>query len=213
MIAAKDRLDPQRTCMVFFDTSTYVRDGTFQTDQSDKQQLVANWRNQLAVARDLRMMVAWPQTAMRADVTNYYARMTDVANDGTPFPVGQRRPISRNLFGAPHIRTIETIATDPNDYIFWKERWDPWQYTTFELSLHRRNIDTIVANGGVTEVGIAATVFGSHRMDFDIVVVSDGCYTGHPERHEVLIKKVFPSLARIRTADQVIQMLKAGAES
>jgi len=196
---------------MFFDTAGYIKDGTYQTDLPDRVQMVANWRNQLAVARELNMMVAFPQTAQRPDATNYFARKQDLANDGTPFAVGESRPMSANTLGAPQIRTIEDIATGPNDYIFWKERWDPWQYTTFELSLRRRKVDTIIANGGVTEVGIAASVFGAHRLDFDIVVVSDGCYTGHPRRHEVFIRKVFPSMARIRTADQVIAMLREGA--
>jgi nicotinamidase-related amidase len=212
MVAEKDRLDPQRTCLVFFDTAPYVRDGTFQTELPDKLDMVANWRKQLALARELQMMVAFPQTAQRPDATNYFPRTVDVANDGTPFALGEQRPMSRNTLGAPHIRTIEEIATDPNDYVFWKERWDPWQYTTFELSLRRRRVDTIIANGGVTEIGIAATVFGAHRLDFDVVVVSDGCYTGHPRRHEVFIQKIFPPMARIRTADEVIAMLAAGAE-
>jgi len=194
---------------VFFDTGRYVNNGMFSTEVPEMRDIAANWQKQLAIARELHMMVAFPQTAQRPDTTNYFPRMIDIGDDGNPMPLGARRPMSGNTLGAPHVRTIEEIATDPNDYVFWKERWDPWQYTAFELSLRRRKVDTIIANGGVTEAGIAATVYGGHRLDFGVVVVSDGCYTRRPECQEVFMKKIFPSMTRVRTADEVISMLKA----
>jgi nicotinamidase-related amidase len=195
--------------MVFFDTASYVKDGQYQTELPERQNMVANWRELLTLAHQLQMMVAFPQTAQRADETNYFARFQDVTNDGTPFPIGERRPMSRNILGAPDIDCVADLATESNDYVFFKERWDPWQYTTFELSLRRRRVDTIIANGGATEVGIAATVFGAHRLDFDVVVVSDGCYSGSSRRNDLFMKKVFPSMARIRTAAEVVRMLRA----
>jgi nicotinamidase-related amidase len=71
-------------------------------------------------------------------------------------------------------------------------------------------VDTLVANGGATQWGIAATAYGAHRLDVDLVVVSDGCYSGNSNQHDILMKYMFPGMGRVRTTDQVLAMLKAG---
>ncbi|MEK7819625.1 MAG: isochorismatase family protein, partial [Pseudomonadota bacterium] len=43
-----------------------------------------------------------------------------------------------------------------------------------ELSLRTRGVDTIILTGGSTEIGVAATAYGAHALDFDIVFVSLG---------------------------------------
>ena len=212
MAAEKDRLDPARSCMVFFDTSTYVKNGKFASNDPKDAAMIRAWQGQLALARELKMMIAWPQTAQRPDGSAYFPRRQDIGDDGKPLPIGKRRPISNNVLGAPHIRTIEDIATGPKDYIFWKERWDPFQGTNFEACLRLSGIDTLIANGGATSVGIASTAYGAHRLDFDLVVVSDGCYHGiADEEHEVFVNEIFPGMGRVRTADQVMAMLRASA--
>jgi nicotinamidase-related amidase len=209
MFAEKDRLDPKRSCMVFFDTSTYVKNGKFASDNPKEAAMVRNWQALLGLARELKMMIAWPQTAQRPDGTAYFPRRQDIGDDGKPLPIGTRRPISNNVLGAPHIRTIEDIATGPRDYIFWKERWDPFQGTNFESCLRLAGVDTLIANGGATGVGIASTAYGAHRLDFDLVIVSDGCYPGlEPGEHDVFMKEIFPGIGRVRAADQVMAMLK-----
>jgi nicotinamidase-related amidase len=211
VVAEKDRLDPARSCMVFFDTSTYVKNGKFVSGDSKDAAMIRAWQGQLALARELKMMIAWPQTAQRPDGSAYFPRRQDIGDDGKPLAIGKRRPISNNVLGAPHIRTIEGIATGPKDYIFWKERWDPFQGTNFESCLRLLGIDTLIANGGATGVGIASTAYGAHRLDFDLVVVSDGCYHGGSnEEHEIFLKEIFPGMGRVRTSNQVMSMLRAG---
>lgn len=209
MALEKDRLDPRRTCMVFFDTASRVKNGVFASDDPKEAALIRNWRAELALARELKMMIAWPQTAQLPDGAGYFPRRQDRELNGKPLPLGVRRPMSMNVLGAPHIRVIEDIAKGPRDYIFWKEHWDPFEGTNFESVLRLSGVDTIIANGGATRWGIAATAYGAHRLDFDLVVVSDGCYSGGLE-HDVLMKHMFPGMGRVRTADQVLAMLRAG---
>src|ERR1051326_5089955 len=107
--AEKDRLDPARSCMVFFDTSTYVKNGKFASDDPKDAAMIKAWQGELTLARELKMMIAWPQTAQRPDGSAYFPRRQDIGDDGKPLPIGKRRPISNNVLGAPHIRTIEEI--------------------------------------------------------------------------------------------------------
>jgi nicotinamidase-related amidase len=78
------------------------------------------------------------------------------------------------------------------------------------VSLRLRGIDTIVVNGGSTEIGIAATAYAAQALDFDLVVVSDGCTSGHADCQALFMTNVFPRMGRVRTTDQVLAMLQAG---
>jgi nicotinamidase-related amidase len=210
---ATDRLDPQHTCLLFFDTSKSVVNGPTLKREArlpERDSIVENWQRQLALARELGMMVAYAQTAQRPDGANYFPRMMDLDDEDKPFPIGARRPMSPNVLGVQRVETVDEIAPGPDDYIFYKERWDPWQGTNFELSLRRRGIDTIIANGGATDIGIAATAYGAHRLDFDIVIVSDGCLSRHADGHDVFMREVYPRIGRVRTTNQVLAMLRAG---
>jgi nicotinamidase-related amidase len=209
-----ESLDPRHTCLLFFDTSKlFVNGPTLKAEdrRHDDVVAVANWQRQLALARELNMMIAYAHTAQRADQSNYYPRLLDLDENLQPYPDGMRRPMSRAVFGTEAVQVIDEIAPRPEDYMIWKERWDPWHQTTFELSLRRRNIDTIIVNGGATEIGIAATAYGAHRLDFDVVFVADGCTSRYADCQEIFMKSVFPRIGRVRTTDQVLAMLRAGA--
>ncbi len=157
------------------------------------------------------MMVAYASTENRPDGADYYPRWTDTDIRGNPFPeAGTRIAIGRHIAGTPDVAVIPEIAPSPEDYFFPKPRWNPFHETTLASSLRRRGVDVIVVNGGSTEIGITATVYGAQALDFDLVVVSDGCTSRHPDCHDLLMKKIFPRIGRVRTTDQVITMLQAG---
>lgn len=207
---AGDTLDPNRTCLLFFDTSRLFVNGPSLSPSGRRVGVgdaVRNWVRQARAARQLDMMVAYAHTAQRSDQANYYPRLMDRTEDMELYPPGVRRPMSRAIIGSPEVQVIDEITPRPGDYMFWKERWDPWHQTTFELSLRRRGIDAIVVNGGSTEIGIAATAYGAHRLDFDFVVVSDGCTSEYPEDQAVLMNSIFPRIGRVRNTDQVLKML------
>jgi nicotinamidase-related amidase len=206
-----DYLDPQRTCLLFFDTKNSSVNGPSLKPENRAPNVVVavkNWQRQLELARRLRMMVAYALTAQRADQSNYFPRLVDRFQPARPGDT--RRPMSRAVIGTPEVQVIDQLTPAHDDYVFWKERFDPFHQTTFEMSLRMRQIDTIIANGGVTQTGIAATAYGAMRLDFDVVFVSDGCYTSDPEIQEVLMGEVFPRMGRVRTTDQVLAMLRTG---
>jgi nicotinamidase-related amidase len=206
-----DYLDPQHTCLLFFDTKNSSVNGRSLKPEGRPPSVVSavkNWQRQLELARRLRMMVAYALTAQRADQSNYFPRLVDHFQPARMDDV--RRPMSRAVIGTPEVQVIEELTPAFDDYVFWKERFDPFHQTTLELSLRMRQVDTLIVNGGVTQTGIAATAYGAHRLDFDVVFVSDGCTTSDPEIHEVLMEDVFRLIGRVRTTDQVVEMLRAG---
>jgi nicotinamidase-related amidase len=214
---ADDSLVPRQTCLLFFDTSNlFVNGPTLDPKDRTAQaaSAVANWRRQLDLARELDVMVAYAHTAYRPDGANYYSRLNDADIGGRPFPEPPGRvPMSRSVFGTREVAVVDEIAPRPEDYMFWKPRWNPFHQTQFEVSLRLRGIDTIVVNGGSTEIGIAATAYAAQALDFDLVVVSDGCTSGHADCQALFMTNVFPRMGRVRTTDQVLAMLQAGKSS
>ena len=208
----RERLDPKHTCLLFFDTSNVFVNGPTLDPQARSPLVtdaVANWRRQLAKARELKMMVVYGLTAHRPDGENYFARLTDTDMGSVPYPEGSgRQQLGRTIIGRSEITAIEEIPPSPEDYFFWKPRWSPFHQTALELSLRGRGVDTVIVNGGSIEIGIAATVYAAQALDFDVVVVSDGCTSRHQDCQEVFMTKVFPRIGRVRTTAQVLRMLE-----
>jgi nicotinamidase-related amidase len=206
-----DRLDPKRTCLLFFDTSNLFVNGPT-LDPKDRPpedvKAVPNWQRQLARARQLGMMVAYALTGHRPDQRTLFPRLTDMGTGGNLYPEGSKRQgPSRAVAGSREMQVVDEIAPNEADYVIWKPRWDPFQHTALELSLRVRGIDTIVLNGGSVEVGVASTAYAIQARDFDLVVVSDGCTSRDPECYAALMWRIFPRIGRVRTTEEVLQML------
>jgi ureidoacrylate peracid hydrolase len=206
-----DNLNPVTTCLLFFDCSKiFVNGPSLRAEDRTPmvQAAVKNWQRQQNLARQFRMMVVYANTAQRADQSNYFPRLIDRFQ---PARLGdERRPMSRAVLGTPEVAVIDEIAPARDEYMFWKDHWDPWQDTGFELAMRRRKVNTVIVNGGSTEVGIVATAFGAHRLSHDIVFVSDGCTSNNTVAHEMLMTHRFPRMGMVRRTDQVLAMLQAG---
>jgi nicotinamidase-related amidase len=211
---ANDNLDPSRTCLLFFDCSKLFVNGPTLDPKGRSAAVTAsveNWKRQLATARELGMMVAYANTAHRKDEADYWPRITDVDWSGKPLPEGVRLPMGRTVYGAPDVEVIDDLAPLPSDYVVFKPRWNPFFQTNLELSLRTRNVDTVIVNGGNIEIGIATTCYATQVLDFNVVVVSDACNSDRADCREILMTRIFPLIGRVRTTDQVITMLRAGA--
>ena len=80
MVTVTDRLDPQRTCLLLFDTSKLFVNGPSLKPEDRLPDVVAavkNWEQQLVLARQLRMMVAYARFAQRIDGADYFPRLVD----------------------------------------------------------------------------------------------------------------------------------------
>ena len=81
--------------------------------------------------------------------------------------------------------------------------------TYLDVAFRTRGIDTVIIPGGSTEIGIAATVFGGRDMDYNFIIARDACGSGQSAKvHDMLMDFVFPRMGRVRTTDQVLEMIK-----
>ena len=51
-------------------------------------------------------------------------------------------------------------------------------------------------------------MYSGRDLDYNMIVVSDACGTSHDQRaHDMLMELVFPRMARVRSTQQVIDMI------
>lgn len=118
---------------------------------------------------------------------------------------------SRNKIFAPFASTSAYLETDvstqihsevcsqPGDIVITKRRVSAFTGTDLDVVLRSANIDTLVLCGIATSGVVLSTLRHAADLDYRLVVLADGCLDADPEVHSVLVGKVFPSQADIRT--------------
>jgi nicotinamidase-related amidase len=130
-----------------------------------------------------------------------------------PWPNGECNPTVHGATeGSWEQKVIDEIAPRPEDYLIPKYRWSTFHQTYFDLALRSRGIDTLIISGGAVDVGVASTVYAARDHDYNIIVVRDACSNSYENSMKVFMDTVFPRMARVRTTDQVLEMIRQGAK-
>jgi nicotinamidase-related amidase len=104
---------------------------------------------------------------------------------------------------------LADLEPQADDYYIPKYRWSAFHQTYLDLALRSRGIDTIIISGGSTDVGVTSTVYSGRDLDYNLIVVRDACGTSHDQRaHDVLMDLIFPRMSRVRTTEQVLEMIQ-----
>jgi nicotinamidase-related amidase len=104
---------------------------------------------------------------------------------------------------------LADLEPKADDYYIVKYRWSAFHQTYLDLALRTRGIDTIIISGGSTDVGVTSTLYSGRDLDYNMIVASDACGTSHDQRaHDMLMELVFPRMSRVRTTDQVIEIMQ-----
>jgi nicotinamidase-related amidase len=208
---SSDTLNPARTALLFFD----MLNGHIKKDDAATQAryrpVVAAASQVLQAARAHAMMVAYATANHRADNATSAHTIRDTDNRLKPMAV-DAPPDSKPVVaaGSWEAAVIDELAPAPDDYLVPKYRWSALFQTYLELALRSRKIDTIIICGGSTDVGVASTAFAARDLDYNLVIVSDACSSPEQDNHDQFMRRIFPRMARVRTAAQVVAMLAAG---
>ena len=197
-------LDPARTGIVVFDMLEAYRPAIEQAGT------VAPVQRLLAGARTAGAPVFWARADHRTDGADFARTGTDTDQKLRPW-TAENPPPTRppHGSGSPGLQVLAELGRRAEDYDVPKHRWSAFFGTSLELSLRSRDIDTILLVGGSTHVGIASTAYAARDLDFQVVVVRDGCH-GFAEQREFFLDKVFPRMCRVRTVDDVLAALLPG---
>ena len=207
-----DTLVPARSALLFFDMLNGHIKKDDQKTQARYKPVIAAASQVLQGARAHHMMVAYAAANHRADNATSAHTVCDTDGRLNPIPVDQKPNFVPIVAGGTWAASvIDELAPTPEDYVIPKYRWSAFFQTYLELALRTRKIDTLIIAGGSTDVGVASTAYTARDLDYNLVIVSDACSSTEHDNHDQFMRRIFPRMARVRTAAQVVEMLQAGA--
>lgn len=203
-------LEPTTTALLFFDMlNGHVKTGA-PTTTARYAPVIAAASSLLDVARAQRLMVAYASANHRADNATSASTVRDTDNRLgrlDPSLAPSFRPIVTG--GTWAAQVIDELTPTPDDYLVPKYRWSAFFQTYLDLALRTRGIRTLIIAGGSTDVGIASTAFAARDLDYNLIIVSDACSSPEQDNHDQFMRRIFPRMARVRTAAEVVAMLAA----
>jgi nicotinamidase-related amidase len=206
-------LDMRKTALLFFDMLNVYYHGAPAETQKRMKPVVDNAVRLRDAARRAPMPIFYAMANHRPDGAIRYMGVTDTDMRLRPWPNGECNPqVHGATEGSWEQKVIDELKPAPEDYIIPKYRWSTFHQTYFDLALRARGIDTIIISGGAVDVGVAATAYSARDHDYNLIIVRDACSNSHEDTMAAFMDKVFPRMARVRTTEQVLEMIRKGAE-
>ncbi len=89
-----------------------------------------------------------------------------------------------------------------------KTTYGTFASTGLDHTLRFMGIDTLVIGGVVTNVCVETTARDAADMGYQTILVDDACAAFSPEIHEATLLSFQGPFGRVRTADEVLTLLK-----
>ena len=200
----------KKTAMLFFD----ILNGYVPDPEPGKPRVLKPWiQNAVRLGKAARaagLPVFFAKGNHRPDNATTALLLTDTNNSLKPWPNGEVTKTKMHVIaGDKSSDVLADLEPQPDDYYIVKYRWSAFHQTYLDLALRTRGIDTIIISGGSTDVGVTSTLYSGRDLDYNMIVASDACGTSHDQRtHDMLMELVFPRMSRVRTTDQVIEMIQ-----
>ena len=99
----------------------------------------------------------------------------------------------------PATQVHPRIAPRPGDISVVKKRVSAFTGSDLEVVLRGLGVGKLVLTGIATSGVVLSTLRQAADLDYELVVLEDGCLDGDPEVHRVLTSKVFPRQAEVTT--------------
>jgi len=206
-----NQLDPKKTGLLFFDLLNVYYHGAPEETQRRMKPVVDNAVRLMDGARKASIPIFYAMANHRKDGQIRSLIVTDTDMRLRPWPNGVCNPsVHGATEGSWEQKVIDEIAPRPEDTIIPKYRWSTFHQTYFDLALRSRGIDTIIVSGGAVDVGVASTVYAARDLDYNVIVVRDACSNSHEDSMAAFMNTVFPRMARVRSTDQVLEMIRKG---
>src|SRR5947199_10553290 len=202
--------EPKKSAILFFDILNGYYHGGDAAATARMKPWVDNAVRLMKAGRAAGLPIFFAKGNHRPDNTTSALILTDTNNSLQPWPNGEVTLGKMHVIGGDKSsEVIPELDPRPDDYYIPKYRWSAFHRTYLDLALRSRSIGTIIICGGSTDVGITATVYSGRDMDYNMIVVGDACGTSHDQRaHDVLMDLIFPRMARVRTTEQVLEIIR-----
>ncbi len=133
----------------------------------------------------------------------------------------QRNATSRGAVGEAAIpprgdawaRIVAALEPRPGELVVNKTTYGTFNSTGLDHALRSLGITALVVGGVVTNVCVETTARDAADRGYDVVLLDDGCAAFSPEIHEATLLSFQGPFGRVRTADEVLALLKDGERS
>ena len=102
---------------------------------------------------------------------------------------------------------VPELDRQPSDYTVTKLQIGAFYGTALEQILRRHGVTQVFLTGVATSIGVEATVRQAYDFGFSVVTVSDAMTDLSAEAHDYAVAKVFPRIAEVATAADVLAKL------
>ena len=202
-MAGAETLDRRRTALIAHDVCRRALAPADPARRAAMRPVLDAWGRLIALARAAGVPVIYTTPVSRADGADVVLLPTDLsAATGVP-------PLTNAIEGSADAGFPDTIAPQPEDYVFLKRRPSAFYGTGVAELLHMLRRDTIVIGGGATNRGVETSVREAFNLDLACVVVRECCWGSDAAAHAYSLDKAMKMYARIRRLDEVAAMLGA----
>jgi len=122
-------------------------------------------------------------------------------------PVDQPSPLAGKQLRDELSELASSAGFQDGDLLVTKRHWGAFAGTPLEQELRGRGIDTVLLSGISTNGGVESTLRQGTGLGFGFVVVEDACSGQDADEHHFAFERIFPSLSRVRTAEEVLKAL------
>jgi nicotinamidase-related amidase len=109
--------------------------------------------------------------------------------------------------GAPGLEFHPAVAPEPHDIVLTKHRVSAFAGSGLDALLRSFGTTHLVLTGVSTSTAVLMTAMTAADLDYDITVLSDGCFDLRPGVHDMLMSDIFPAMATVATADEWVTQL------
>jgi len=99
-----------------------------------------------------------------------------------------------------------SVAPEPGEIVVTKKRVSSFTGSDLEIILRSFQIKRLVLSGISTSGVVLSTVREAADKDYAITILSDCCFDLDEEVHRVLMTKIFPRQAEVKTAEEWAQL-------
>jgi maleamate amidohydrolase len=196
-----EKLDHGRTALIVYDCCRRALTPDDPARRERMRPVLDAWVRLIGAARAAGLPIIYTTPVSRADGADVVYLPTDLsAETGTP-------PLTNCVEGSRDAELPDEIAPRPEDYVFLKRRPSAFYGTGVAELLRMLRRDTIVIGGGATNRGVETSVREAFNMDVASIVVRECCWGGDQAAHLYSLDKAMKMYARIRTLDQVLDLL------
>lgn len=196
---AKVILHAKTTALLLQDLQNDLLKGNWPVVPLKSAELIANCQKLLAKARAVGMTVIHVRVSRRPDMKD--APLTPL---GTPPGAGGRVVLVEGTWGS---EIVAELAPQPGDPVVTKHTTSPFHTTDVGVYLRRFGITTLILTGYSTTGVVEGMLRDAKDHDYHCVVVRDCCAAATVQEHNTCMDIVFPRMAWVASADEVINAI------